>query len=77
MKNSTGYLRKYEMNLSGRETQVIKLLCNGFMDKEISTKMNISKRTVQTYVERLMYKLQTRNRLALVAKYIREYERKK
>ncbi|MGN0017789.1 MAG: response regulator transcription factor [Candidatus Gastranaerophilaceae bacterium] len=65
------------MKISGRELEVAKLLSNGLMDKEISIRMNISTRTVQTYIERLMCKMQARNRLALVAKYIREYEKKR
>ncbi len=63
------------MALTERETQIIKLLCLGYACKDISQKMNISARTVETYIERLMYKLQARNRLALVATYIRKYEK--
>lgn len=65
------------MRLTGREIEVIKLLCSGLIDREISSEMNISARTVQTYIERIMFKLQVRNRLALVAKYVREYELKR
>ncbi len=63
------------MALTERETQIIKLLCLGYACKDISEKMNISTRTVETYIERLMFKLRARNRLALVAIYIREYEK--
>lgn len=63
------------MALTKRETQIIKLLCSGYACKEISLQMNISARTVETYIERLMFKLRARNRLALVAIYIREYEK--
>lgn len=63
------------MALTKRETQIIKLLCLGYACKEISQQMNISARTVETYIERLMFKLRARNRLALVAIYIREYEK--
>jgi len=64
------------MALSKREKAVIKLLCDGYEYKEISETLEISPRTVETYVERLMYKLCARNRLALVATYIRKYEKK-
>ena len=63
------------MALTKRETQIIKLLCLGYASKDISKKINISPRTVETYIERIMYKLRARNRLALVAIYIREYEK--
>lgn len=63
------------MALSKRETQVIKLLCLGYACKEISGKIKISPRTVETYIERLMFKLRAKNRLELVAIYIREYEK--
>ena len=63
------------MELSLREKEVVKLMCLGYMDKEISEIMNISSRTVQTYVERTMYKLHARNRLAMIATYVREYEK--
>lgn len=63
------------MVLSNREREVIELLCLGYASKEISNEMSISRRTVDTYIERLMFKLRARNRLALVAIYIREYEK--
>jgi len=63
------------MVLSRREKEVIELLCLGYANREISDEMSISPRTVETYIERLMFKLRARNRLALVATYIREYEK--
>lgn len=65
------------MVLSKQENAVIILLCQGFSCKEISDKLQISPRTVETYIERLMYKLRARNRLELVAIYVRQYERLK
>ncbi len=64
------------MVISKQEKAVIKLLCEGYEYKEISECLNISARTVETYVERLMYKLCARNRLALIATYVRKYEKK-
>ena len=65
------------MAISKQEDAVITLLCQGFVCKEISDKLKISPRTVETYIERLMYKLRARNRLELVAIYVRQYERLK
>ena len=63
------------MAISKQENAVMKLLCQGFDYREISEKLNISHRTVGTYIERLMYKLRARNRLELVAIYVRKYEK--
>ncbi len=63
------------MVLSKREKEVIELLMLGYASKEISGFMKISPRTVETYVERLMFKLRARNRLAMVAIYIKEYKK--
>ncbi len=60
------------MAITKREKEVMELLCLGYGNKEISFEMKISPRTVETYIERLMLKLRVRNRLALVAEYIKE-----
>lgn len=60
------------MVITKREKEVIELLCLGYGNKEISNEMNISPRTVETYIERLMLKLRVRNRLALVVEYVKE-----
>lgn len=65
------------MVLSKQENAVVTLLCKGFGYREISHELKISPRTVETYIERLMYKLRARNRLELVAIYVRQYERLK
>ena len=63
------------MALTKREVEIVKLLSQRYACKDISEMINISPRTVETYIERLMYKLRARNRLALIATYIREYEK--
>ncbi len=61
------------MILSKREIEVLELLSYGFEDKEIATKLQISTRTVQTYVTRLLLKLNARNRTNAVATFIKYY----
>lgn len=56
------------MNLSKRETEVLMLIANGFSDKEISTRLKISPRTIQTHVTRTCLKLNARNRTHAVTK---------
>jgi two-component system nitrate/nitrite response regulator NarL len=47
--------------LSSRELQVLRLISQGFSNKEIAGQMNISVRTVETHRERIMSKLNIRN----------------
>ena len=43
--------------LSGREKQILKMICKGFSSKEIATKLCISKRTVDFHRENVLRKL--------------------
>jgi DNA-binding NarL/FixJ family response regulator len=56
-------------NLSPREREVIVMLARGFLYKEIADAMNISVRTVDTYIRRIYEKLHVRSRAQAVAKY--------
>lgn len=58
-------------NLSDREQQVLDLLSQGLMYKEIADKLNISYETVHTYIRRIYEKLQVRTRTEAVAKFLR------
>ena len=57
--------------LSEREQQVLELLSQGLMYKEISDKLGISFETVRTYIRRIYEKLQVRTRTEAVAKALR------
>jgi len=56
------------MELSVRETEIIMHIANGFSDREISNRLNISTRTIQTHVVRICLKLNARNRVHAVTK---------
>ena len=58
-------------NLSEREQQVLDLLSQGLMYKEIADKLSISYETVHTYIRRIYEKLQVRTRTEAVAKFLR------
>jgi len=58
-------------NLSEREQQVLDLLSQGLMYKEIAEKLAISYETVHTYIRRIYEKLQVRTRTEAVAKFLR------
>ena len=59
------------MKLSPKETEIITLVARGFEDEEIGTKLKISGRTVQTYLTRIMLKLNARNRTDAAVSYIK------
>ena len=58
-------------NLSPREREVLELLAQGFLYKEIADKLSISFETVHTYIRRIYEKLHVRSRAQAVAKYLR------
>jgi len=56
--------------LSEREQQVLDLLTQGLIYKEIAEKLGISYETVHTYIRRIYEKLQVRTRTEAVAKFL-------
>ncbi len=58
-------------SLSEREQQVLELLAQGLIYKEISEKLGISYETVHTYIRRIYEKLQVRTRTEAVAKFLK------
>ena len=56
--------------LSEREREVLDLLSQGLMYKEIADKLAISYETVHTYIRRIYEKLQVRTRTEAVAKFL-------
>ncbi len=62
--------RKAELRvtLSGREIEVLSLLCEGLLKKEISDRLNISIPTVATHVRHIYEKLEVQNAAAAVHK---------
>ena len=59
--------------LSVREHDVLKLLCEGFSVHEIADKLNISDRTVEKHKENLMLKSNTKNTVNLVLWALRNH----
>lgn len=60
------------MKLTPRENDVIILVSEGYADKEIAIKLNLSARTIQTHLSSAILKLNARNRTNAVALYIKE-----
>ena len=60
-------------NLSNREREVLELLAQGMIYKEIGDKLKIGTTTVRTYVKNICYKMHVRSRVEAVAKRRAEY----
>jgi DNA-binding NarL/FixJ family response regulator len=58
--------------LSDRETDVLKLLAQGYSNKEIAARLEISIKTVETYKARAMEKLDLGSRVDLVRYAVRQ-----
>lgn len=56
-------------NLSRRETEVLELLCAGYLYKEISDQLGIGIETIRTHVKNICQKMHVRNRVEAVAKH--------
>ncbi len=55
--------------LSGRETEVLRLLSEGMTDREIASALAISPRTVESHVSSLLRKLDVKNRAEAAQRY--------
>jgi len=58
--------------LSPRELEVLELLSQGHIYKEIAEHLQISYRTVSTHIEHIYQKLHVRSRTEAVAKHLRQ-----
>ena len=62
----TTNLPRQRANLSGREMEVLQLLTKGRSNKEISARLGISVKTIETYKARAMEKLGFKSRVDVV-----------
>jgi DNA-binding CsgD family transcriptional regulator len=58
--------------LSNREREIIHLLIDGYVSKEIATQLNLSKLTIDSYKKKLLQKTETKTSAELIAKAIKE-----
>jgi DNA-binding NarL/FixJ family response regulator len=59
-------------SLSERETDVVRLIAQGYSNKEIATQLNLSVKTVETYKARAMEKLGLYSRVEIVRYALRQ-----
>ena len=55
-----------QASLNYRETQIVKMLMSGKKNKEIATKLELTEKTVKSYMTVLMQKMHARNRVDVV-----------
>lgn len=58
--------------LSAREIQVVQLIAGGATNEEVARVLVLSKRTVQSHLDRVMRKTETRNRTQLAVLAVQE-----
>ena len=56
-------------NLSPRELEVLRLLAEGYVNKEIAERLELSSPTVATYIRRIYEKLHVHSRAAAIGKF--------
>jgi DNA-binding NarL/FixJ family response regulator len=61
-----------DSDLSARETEVLRLIAQGYTNKEIAVKLRLSIKTVETYKTRLMEKLNLNSRADIVRYALRQ-----
>lgn len=66
-KNASVSASKLEIDLTNRELEILKLIADGFSNKEIGEQLFISHRTVDTHRTNLMKKLNVNNIAGLVS----------
>jgi DNA-binding NarL/FixJ family response regulator len=54
------------VKLSGRENEILKLICTGYSNTEIASELNISRRTVEKHRSNILNKTNTHNTASLV-----------
>jgi DNA-binding NarL/FixJ family response regulator len=68
----SGFVRRperspHEVDLSSRETEVVRLVARGFTNREITQQLGVSIKTVETYKARSMEKLGIKTRADIVS----------
>ncbi len=60
------YKKKLKPEFTEREITIIKLICQQFSNTEIGVRLNLSKRTVEGYREKILEKISARNSVGIV-----------
>lgn len=60
------YRKKKQITFNDRELAIIRLVCEGFTNKDIATQLFLSKRTIENHRENIMDKIEEKSTAALV-----------
>jgi DNA-binding NarL/FixJ family response regulator len=69
--NRRGAAAQPDYNLSPRESQILELLVQGYLYKEIADELGIAFATVHWHIKKIYDKLHVRSRSQAIAKYLR------
>lgn len=58
-------LLENKVNLTGKEREIVSLICQGYRNKEVAQKLNISEQTVKSHCNRIYKKVGVSDRLQL------------
>ncbi|HMJ46019.1 MAG TPA: response regulator transcription factor [Ferruginibacter sp.] len=65
------YKRKVKPEFTSKEVTIIQLICQELSNKEIGDKLNLSRRTVEGYREKILEKMQAKNTAGIVVYALR------
>ncbi len=63
--SSESHFKKGEVNLTDTEKEIVSLICQGYRNKEIAQKLNVSEQTVKSHCNRIFKKVGVSDRLQL------------
>ena len=64
--------RMRDDHISKRESDIVRLICKGYSNKEIARRLFISPATVKTHISNILSKLDLKGRMQIVARYYDE-----
>jgi two-component system response regulator DegU len=71
--SSESHSKKGEINLTDTEKEIVSLICQGYRNKEIAQKLNISEQTVKSHCNRIFKKVRVSDRLQLALYVYKEW----
>lgn len=57
--------------LTQRQTQIVEMIAAGYTDKQVSTRLDMSRGTLRTHMDRMFRRFDVHSRAALVACWLR------
>ena len=63
------YMCDCEKELTNHEKEILRYVCEGLSNKEISIKRNLKLTTLKTYITKIMVKAEVKTRYELMAKF--------